>query len=100
MLAVVNTVQSVSILLQLLTQLHPILALQEFYSCIIEQLTERAQPYPVVSQVGWYALQRASVLLEFKASEQILGVQIPVAEILPEAITLQGPSVAVNLAHY
>lgn len=86
-------------LLQLLTQLHSVLATQEFFSWIVEQPVEVAQPYPVVTQVGWKALQRASVLLEFKASEQILGVHVPEAEILPEAVVLQGPSVAVNLPH-
>ena len=45
-------------------------------------------------------MQRASVLFEFKASVQIFGVHVPEAEILPEAIVLQGPSVAVNLPHY
>jgi len=58
-----------------------------------------AHPYPVVTQVGWKLAHKASVLLEFKASEQILGVHVPVAKILPVAVVLQGPSVAVNLPH-
>jgi len=91
--------QSELILLQLFTQLHPVFAVHEFFSWIILQPTEMAQPYPVVTQVGWNALQRASVLLEFKASEQILGVHIPEAEMLPVAVVLQGPSMAVNLPH-
>lgn len=94
-----NDEQSVPILLQLLTQLHPVFAVQEFVSWISKQLIELAQPYPVVTQAGWKALQRASVLLEFNASEQILGVQVPLAEILPEAVVLQGPSSAINELH-
>jgi len=58
-----------------------------------------AQPNPVVTHVGWKMLQRASVLFEFNASEQILGAQVPEAEILPEAVVLQGPSEAVKLPH-
>jgi hypothetical protein len=86
-------------LLQLLTQLHPVLAAQEFFSWIVEQLIAVTHPYPVVTQVGWKPLHKASVLLEFKASEQILGVHVPEAEILPVAVVLQGPSVALNLPH-
>jgi hypothetical protein len=85
--------------LQLLTQLHPVFAAQEFFSWIVEQLVEVAQPYPVVTQEGWKALQRSSVLLEFKASEQTLGVHVPEAEILPDTVVLQGPSEALNLPH-
>jgi len=66
----------------------------------VAQPTEEAHPNPVVTQVGWKVWQRVSVLLEFNASEQILGVHVPEAEILPVAIVLQGPSEAVNLAHF
>lgn len=56
-------------------------------------------PYPLVTQVGWYDLQRSSVFCEFGASAQTLGIHGPEAIILPEAVVLQGPSVAVNLPH-
>jgi len=92
--------QSASIFLQLLTQLHSVLAAQELSNWIIEQVAELVQPYPFVTQVGWKALQRVSVLNELEASVHFFGVHVPEAAILPAAVVLQGPSVAVNLLHY
>jgi hypothetical protein len=96
----VNYEHSLNTLLQLLTQLHPIFdALQDLLTWIYEQLTEVAHPYPLVTQVGWYDLQSSSVSCEFGASAQTLGIHGPEARILPVAVVLQGPSVAVNLPH-
>ena len=49
----VNNEQSATILLQLLTQLQPVFAAQEFISYIYKQLAEVIQPYPLVTQLGW-----------------------------------------------